>query len=131
LIVPAKPPLPTTCSLPFQPLTGIHTSALMSERGAGFSVTATRQNSPSFANTFAPPGAPARPAGGVNAPAATVCATVPFPFFTVSDARLSHVAAADAADGRTIANMIATTSRVACVFMRESYFFPLQIFHFK
>ena len=35
-MVPANPPLPTTCSLPFQPDDGSQTSALMSERGAGF-----------------------------------------------------------------------------------------------
>src|SRR5690349_345863 len=120
-MVPANPPLPTTCSLPFQPFVGIHTSALMSERDAGFSVIATRQNSASFANTFAPP-APPRPDGGVNPPALTVCANVTVPLFTGRDARLSHVAA-DAADGRTTADTIATTRAATCVFMRESYYF--------
>ena len=60
-MVPAKPPLPTTCSLPFHPVAGSHTSALMSDCGAGFSVTATRQNAPRRLNTLAAP-APPRPA---------------------------------------------------------------------
>src|SRR5262245_41914039 len=84
----------------------------MSERGAGLSVTATRQNCPSVANTFAPPGPPARPAGGVNAPGATVCASVTVPFFTASEVRLSHVAAA-ASDGSSAQATHATTSRAA------------------
>src|SRR5262245_32185457 len=129
-MVPANPPLPTTCSLPFQPLVGIQTSALMSERDAGFSVIATRQNSPSFANTFVPPAAPPRPAGGVNPPAAMVCAKVTVALFTGSDARLSHVAA-DAAVGRNTADTIATTRAATCVFMRESYYFPVAALHFE
>jgi hypothetical protein len=42
--LPAKPPLPTTSSRPFQPVNGSQTSILMSERGDGFKVAATRQN---------------------------------------------------------------------------------------
>ena len=66
----------------------------MSDFEPGLSVTATRQNDPSFANGFCPPGGPpARPLGGVNAPGATVCAMVTTPCGTASDVRLSHVAA--------------------------------------
>ena len=53
--MPAKAPLPTTCSLPFHPLAGSQTSILMSEFGVGLSVAATRQNSPSRAYGLAAP----------------------------------------------------------------------------
>jgi hypothetical protein len=64
----------------------------------------------------------------VNAPGATICATVTVPFFTGSDARLSQVAAR-AADGSNTAHMIATTRPGARVFMRESYYFPVSTLH--
>src|SRR6185436_8915134 len=96
---PAQPPLPTACSLPFHPppppaTAGSQISILMSESLDGVSVAATRQNAGRSANGFAP-----RPrAGGVNAPAATVWADVIVVFGSLSDERLSHVAAcADAA----------------------------------
>src|SRR5688500_6656327 len=102
-MLPANAPLPTTCSFPFQPLAGSQTSALMSDWGVGFRVTATRQNAGSAANGFVggvagafaapacpPPGAPPR-AGWVNAPRATVCAMVTVVVGLVSDVRLSQV----------------------------------------
>src|SRR5690348_16075601 len=96
-MVPANAPLPTTSSLPFQPLAGSHTSILMFDCGDDFSVAATRQNAGGEANGLAAFGAPARPAGGVNAPAATSTDSVTC---GPSDVRLSHVAA-DASDGTT------------------------------
>src|SRR5688572_23096930 len=93
-MVPANPPFPTTCSLPFHPDDGSQTSALMSDCAPGLSVRATRQNDPSFANGLWPPGGPpARPLGGVTEPAATVSASVTVPRRTASEVRLSHVAA--------------------------------------
>src|ERR1700752_4656027 len=66
----------------------------MSDCALGLSVRATRQNDPSFANGLSPPGGPpARPLGGVNEPAATVCANVTVPCWTASEVRLSHDAA--------------------------------------
>src|SRR6187200_3006388 len=114
-MVPANPPFPTTCSLPFQPDEGSQTSALMSDCAPGLSVTATRQNDPSFANGFWPPGGtPARPPGGAKEPVATVCASVTVPCGTASDARLSHVAAdADDAHGaKTPAKIVIRALRV-------------------
>src|SRR5882672_12141314 len=101
-MVPAHPPLPTAWNLPFHVvLSGSQTSILMSESLVGVSVAVTRQNDGSMAYGLfwlpprpAPPrpaaaprpparapGAPSRAAGagaagGVNAPAATVCAEV-------------------------------------------------------
>src|SRR5688572_22339893 len=93
----------------------------MSDRGAGFSVTATRQNEPSLANGFCEAAGPAaRPAGGVNAPAATVCARVTTPCDTDNEERLSHVAA-DAAGTKTThvpAKAMARAARTG--FMRRS-----------
>src|SRR5688572_23215193 len=72
-MVPAKPPLPTTCSLPFQFMRGSHTSDLMSDLGVGLSVSDTRQ------------------AAETSWTRVTVIAGVE------SDVRLSHVAACDSA----------------------------------
>ena len=49
-IAPAKPPLPGTTNLPFQPDAGIHSSILMSESRLGLIDAATRQNAGSSAN---------------------------------------------------------------------------------
>src|SRR5687767_14154881 len=95
-MLPAKAPLPTTWSLPFQPFTGSQTSALMFDCGVGFNVTATRQNAGSAAYGFAPPARPPRPAGCVKPPAATVCTVVTAVVAFASDVRLSHVAASAA-----------------------------------
>src|SRR5712691_8644486 len=73
----------------------------MSESLVGVSVAATRQKDGKLANTApprppAPPRAPAParlPAGGVNAPAAIVCANVIVVFGSTREARLSHEAA--------------------------------------
>src|SRR6185503_12019525 len=114
-IVPAHPPLPTAWNLPFHdPLSGSQTSILMSESVEGVSAAATLQNAGSAEYGLgwlaprpaprAPPRAPPRPAapsrpgtagaaGGVNAPAATICAEVTCAFCRGRTARLSHVAA--------------------------------------
>src|SRR5688572_9024877 len=63
----------------------------MSDCDVGFIVMATRQNDGSDENA-APPRPPPRP-GGVNAPAATVCAVVTVVSGSDRDARLSQVAA--------------------------------------
>src|SRR5687767_6220991 len=126
-MLPANAPLPTTCSFPFHPLAGSQTSALMSDCGVGFSVTATRQNAGSAAKGFgggvagalaaafgAPPRPPAPPprAGWVNPPGATVCASVTVVVAFVSDVRLSQVAASAGSDRHNSApaNTTATTT---------------------
>src|SRR5688572_18853922 len=121
-MLPANAPLPTTCSFPFHPLAGSQTSALMSDCGVGFSVTATRQNAGSAAKgfggggagAFAAPAGPPRPprAGWVNAPRATVCAIVTVVVGFVSDVRLSQVAASAGSDRHNSApaNTTATTT---------------------
>src|SRR4051794_29736860 len=93
-IVPAHPPLPTAWNLPFQPDAGSHTSILISESGDGVSVAATRQNPGSaFIASLCVP----RPAPGVvNAPAATVCASVTLPASSDNVDSSSHVRAGDA-----------------------------------
>src|SRR5215216_657492 len=116
-IVPAHPPLPTPWNLPFHAaLSGSHTSILISESLDGVRVACTRQKALSAAYGFAwlprpapparapprpapRPAAPSRPgaAGGVNAPAATICAEVTRASCSGSADRLSHVAAT--ADG--------------------------------
>src|ERR1041384_3067072 len=88
-MAPAKPPLPCPRYLPFHPVSGSHTSILMSESLAGLRVAATRQNAGRFFTEAG--GALAR--GGMNAPAATVCASVMVVSGRLSVARLSHVAA--------------------------------------
>src|SRR5579864_3279911 len=75
-IIPANPPLPIPCSLPFHPETGSQTSSLMSESGAGFASATTRQN----AGRLLYKGGRSVPLNGEggpsNVPAATVCASV-------------------------------------------------------
>ena len=91
-MLPFQPPLPTAWNFPFQPVAGSQTSILMSESLEGLSVAATRQNAGRSANCAPPP--PRPPAGGVNAPAATGCAIVMVASGSLSELRLSHVAAA-------------------------------------
>src|SRR6476661_4073173 len=69
-MVPAHPPLPTACSLLFQPEEGSQTSILMSESLDGVSVALTRQKADNCANALDP--APPRLAGGANAPGLTL-----------------------------------------------------------
>src|SRR5687767_5057776 len=92
-MLPFHPPLPTACSLPFQPAAGSQTSILMSDSFVGVSVAATRQNDGRSASA-----APPRPPACASAPAATTCADVTVPFVIFAVVRLSQVAAsADAA----------------------------------
>src|SRR5690349_9615815 len=78
----------------------------MSESLDGLSVAATRQNG----GTLLKPSAPFE-AGGVNAPAATVCAAVIAASGTRSDERLSHAAgAANAARAASVATIAAATT---------------------
>src|SRR5690242_11683232 len=87
---PAKPPLPCPRYLPFQPVSGSHTSILMSESLAGLMVAVTRQNAGRFLVDGA--GTP-EPDGGTNAPASTGCADVMVVSGSFNAARLSQVAA--------------------------------------
>src|SRR5688500_2596924 len=87
-MLPFHPPLPTACSLPFQPAIGNHTSILMSDSFAGASVAATRQNAGRSASA-----APPRPPACAMPPAATDCAEVTAPLVSFAVERLSHVAA--------------------------------------
>src|SRR5688500_20200145 len=134
-MLPAKAPLPTTWSLPFQPFAGSQTSALMSDCGVGFIVTATRQNAGSAANGFgggvgAAFGAPAPPpraavegrAGCVNPPGATVCASVTVVVAFVSDVTLSQV---DASAGENDANVKGTANAAISLFMAVNDYGPL------
>jgi len=75
-IEPPMPPVPFPWKLPFQPVTGIHTSILMSDSLVGFRVAVTRQKAGRFLNGAAASPRPPVPAGGVKAPAATVAADV-------------------------------------------------------
>src|SRR6476469_1537311 len=86
---PANPPFPTPRYLPFQPVSGSHTSILISESLAGLIVAATRQNAGRF---FTEAGGTLAP-GGINAPAATGCADVMVVSGRFSAAMLSQVAA--------------------------------------
>src|SRR4051794_34298763 len=110
-MVPANAPFPTTSSLPFHPLTGSHTSILMSDRGDRLSVAATRQNAGSIANGLVAPGPPVRPAGALNSPAPTVCVIVIVVVGDESDVSVSQVAA-DASAGTNRVNAASSRERM-------------------
>src|SRR6476659_2029758 len=78
-IVPLQPPLPTACSLPFQPSSGSQTSILISESFVGLSAAATRQK----------PGR-SRPCGCFTDPAGCASAAVMLVAGSFKDARLSQ-----------------------------------------
>src|SRR3954453_1525502 len=88
---PAHAPLPTCWNLPFQPLSGSHTSLLMSESAEGVSVSCTRQKA---GNPVSALGASApSDGGGVNWPADTAVAALTFPCVSCSEAaRVSQAA---------------------------------------
>src|SRR6476469_2564159 len=89
---PAHAPLPTCWNLPFQPLSGSHSSLLISESEDGVSVSWTRQKagSPVMAFGASAPG----DAGGVNWPPVTAVAALTFAFVNFIDAaRVSQVSA--------------------------------------
>src|SRR5579862_4207344 len=90
-MVPFQPPLPMACKSLFQPAADSQTSILMSESLDGVSVAMTRQKAgrPLKSSAFDRPGPGT--AGGVNAPAATLCADVMVTFGKLSLERLSHV----------------------------------------
>src|SRR5580765_186106 len=95
-MLPAQPPLPTPCSLPFQPETGSHTSALMSESLDGLSVAVTRHIAGRLANVCGAFGTPpGGEAGGLNSPAPTGCAAS-VTFSSLSDASFSQAVASRA-----------------------------------
>src|SRR5262245_59338159 len=88
MIVPAHPPFPTAWNLLFQPLTGNHTSTLISESLVGLMVTATRQKS--GRSLYGLPPLPPPPEG-TNCPAGTTRAIVTVVSVNASFSRLSHV----------------------------------------
>src|ERR1041384_4402419 len=89
---PAHAPLPTCWNLPFQLLSGSHSSLLMSESDEGVSINCTRQNAGRRVIGFGA-SLPAA-AGGVNCPPATAVAAMTFAFVSFNDAaRVSHIAA--------------------------------------
>src|SRR5579872_4541061 len=95
-MLPAHPPLPIDCSLPFQPDAGIQISILISESLEGARVAVTRQKAGRVANWVntgrAPiPNPPA--SGGVKAAAATTFADMIVVFNNLMEARLSQDAA--------------------------------------
>src|SRR5512146_2156238 len=72
-IKPASPPLPTACSLPFQPASGSQTSILISESLLGLASATTRQKAGRLLYSDER-SAPLNGAGGpTNVPAATLC----------------------------------------------------------
>src|SRR5271165_6759011 len=72
-MVPASPPLPTACSLPFQPVRGSQTSKLIVEEAVGLITPCTWQKAGRPAKGLAPP---VLASGRVKPPAATSLATV-------------------------------------------------------
>ena len=66
---PLQPPLPTIMNLPFQPVSGSHSSILMSESLLGVSVAAMRQCAGRSTGRAAAP-------AGMNGPALTATALV-------------------------------------------------------
>src|SRR6266571_5360945 len=115
-MAPPMPPVPLPWKLPFQPVTGIHTSILMSESLVGFRVAVTRQKAGRFLNGAPTSPRPPPPAGGVNAPAPTVAADVIVVFGKDREARLSHdTAAAVIGLKRIVANRTLKDVIVLCV----------------
>src|SRR5580704_16727685 len=90
-MAPTQPPLPTPWNLPFHPSDGSQTSILMSESLLGRKVAATRQKAGRLLGETGDGMNP--PPGIVNAPAATVCASVMVVSGSAKDARLSQVPA--------------------------------------
>src|SRR5262249_28996338 len=88
VIEPVQPPFPLASKLPFQPDSGSQISILISESADGFEVIATRQ----CAGTSPPPPPLPLPCP-CSGPAGTLCARVTVAFVSLSDVRLSHVAA--------------------------------------
>src|SRR3984885_13664945 len=90
-MVPFQPPLPMAWKSLFQPEAGSQTSILISESLDGVKVAITRQKagSPWKRAVFARPGPGV--AGGVKAPAATLCADVMLTLGRLSLERLSQV----------------------------------------
>src|SRR5688572_19807544 len=117
---PFQPPLPTAWNLPFQPDAGSQTSILMSDSLEGVSVAATRQKAGRSLNGLPPP----RPAGAVNAPAATGCAIVIVASGSFNDDRLSQVAAlagpAWITSRAAKPRVTRTLARGECMLMRRS-----------
>src|SRR5580658_8222495 len=72
--MPANPPLPMPCSLPFQPASGIHTSILISESAVGLAMTTTRQNAGTPLYGAVRSRLPEGPGGPANPPASTTSA---------------------------------------------------------
>ena len=73
-MVPFQPPLPMACRSLFQPAAGSQTSTLISESADGASVALTRQNVGRPLNTAGLGWNGPGDGGGVNSPAATICA---------------------------------------------------------
>src|SRR5262245_63606857 len=93
-MMPAYPPPPTPSNFPFQPVVGSHTSTLI----CGATVSCTRQNAGT--GSGAPARAPATGgAGGAKGPAATTLAALMVVSESLSDVRLSHDCAPNAACG--------------------------------
>ena len=87
-MVPAHPPLPTACSLLFQPEDGSQTSTLMSESDEGVNVALTRQKAGSCANAL--DRALPRPPGEVKAPGPTLWTASIRPAAMESERSSSH-----------------------------------------
>src|SRR5487761_741198 len=105
-MVPARPPLPTPCSFPFQPSAGIHTSILTSETALGASVAVTRQKDGRSWIVGAP-------LAGVNAPDTTAADIILVFGSERSEAlliRLEHESTAAGAAPRAMAASAKATS---------------------
>src|SRR5215831_3351615 len=103
-MVPAHAPFPTDSSFPFQPVSGIHTSILISESLVGLTVAATRQNAGRFLKASAP-----RPPCGVKPPGGTCCARVIVVLGKVRFRTLSHVPPAAIEYSSNVMNMDSPT----------------------
>src|SRR5262247_3423108 len=93
-IEPAQTPFPPPTNLPFQPVSGIHTSKRMSESAVGRSVPATRQKAGKAEKSIGgPPPAPPGP-GSLKPPAGTSTAVVIVAFFSCKPAASAEQEAA-------------------------------------
>src|SRR5215469_11663505 len=95
-IDPAYPPTPIPSSLPFHPATGSQTSSLMSESELGFASATTRQNAGRLLYKSASSLPLFGTGGPLNAPAATVCASLIVALGIFAAVRRSHASWAHA-----------------------------------
>src|SRR5262245_20581229 len=121
-MVPAHAPFPTDSSFPFQPVSGIHTSILISESPVGLNLAATRQNAGRFLKASAP-----RPPCVVKPPGGTCCASVIVVLGRFRFRTLSHIPPAAAIESNNAISMVLLQSSYLHAKFAASFESPLPL----